>query len=848
MIRPGQPLSAGFLRLIYPHNADLRVSGQGRQSEIYGRMYGEWQDWQIQEWDLTEAWNVEVVRDGHSLGPIISVAGRQPEPELFGGTVSPFGTIDTPLYIGEPPEIKIPLRAGLDSNEELGKWRIELCSVWDTQPPIQYSGSVKDFVEKVRLEKQPDEEPSAYLPLTYLLGNEPVGTYQVVMHGPGSVNTEFRLRLWPRLMAIDLPKHLLPAEKNNEPVSFLLRIPPKSTCEPQAGAGNVQVWENMAGWEITAGPDVMDVNLNLTWQSAGRTSIRVPITIPIPRLRWALALDHTQGNLQWTGIPLKKSAAALLQSGNTSIHVHGHGLGSFTNRLRVELVEQENTERLVQEADFQKTVFSPDWLRVPFGQFSGSLKNECQQGRFDFVLRPRGDDPGMRIPLLLAPQSLDICDVALSRLDETTWDLTWQEDHPLKSRRFLLVPAWQPWQEPWEYKIPDEVRGSFRLENVSLPQTRYHIYFYIAPGWEPARITPPGDLKPHIVDLCSPIERLAEVEWQPHNTPEEQFRALAEKVCIFEDIGDYENRDLALSQCTTPFNHLTNLHLILGLLEWLINRRIESPFRNYFWHSVFHPNKVKAIFKIYKSPNPLLARYVSLVRQGAVLYGESALLLAEKSDDPGIIHACMKSLLDREEEILILLVLDMIQAARLSNRDAVDLLSLKPRWAIEKLAAQESDPPVDRLLAALLPALSQETTLSFEFVTKLILRSLPYENQTSVKIKYLETLVANESDEGVRIVLQAAHDGTIPQEEAERIISLAPQHAFHILEQSEQLSYHQKWVVWIAEKFPGAAGVIRPRTILQTPIGIGSVDRIENLSGMAVQQTLLSSRDARINV
>lgn len=846
-IRPGQGLPADFLRLIYPRDASLRIGGQGSQSEIYGPMYGAWQGWQIQEWNLTEAWSVEVVLNGQAMGSILSVAGRQPEPELSGGMHSPFGTVETPLYLGQPPELKIPLRPGLNVPTELGKWRIELASVWDTHPPVQFSGSVQNFSDQVRLEET-SEETAAFLPLSCLVGNEPVGTYQLLVHGPGSARTDFRLRLWPRLTVLNLPNRLLPPEKNNEPLSFLLRIPAKTACEPQAGVGNIQVQEDMGGWKVTVEADVTEANLNLTWHGTGKQVVRVPIGIPIPRLRWALALDANQGNLHWTSSPVQKSAAALLQSKTAAIHIQAHGLGELLKRLRLELVEPEDIERPVQEAELTKTVFSPDWLRVPLGQFSGTLKNESQQGRFDLVLLPRREEPGMRLPLLFAPRSLDVSGVSLSQLDDTTWQLTWHEEHPLKNRRFLLIPAWQPWQEPWEYKIPNNARGVYLLENAGLPPARYLIYFYTAPEWEQARKTPPGDNKPHIVNLCSAEERLAEIEGYAQKTPDQRFSIMVEKICIYDSLGECEKRDLELSKCSVSFNHLTNLRLLLGLIEWLSTNDVDSPYKKFFLRSFFHPAKVKAVLETYKPPDPLLARYFSFVRQGAALYSESALLIAERTDDPAIIIVCLKHLLDKENELLILLMLEMIEKARLSNRDAVVLLSQKPRWAVEKLAEQESDPQSDRLLAALLPHLSQEPDLSFEFLSKLILRSLPYEPQSSVKVKYLETLVANEYDEGIQLVIQAAQDGTILKEEAERILSLAPDRAFQVLQQSEQTSKHTSWIAWVAEKFPGAAGVIRPRFYIQTPLGIGYVDRIEDLSGRAIQQTLLSSRDARLNL
>lgn len=842
-VRPGQALPAELLCLVYPLDAELRVSGKGQLSEYYGRMYGAWQGWQINTWDLTEAWSIEVHRNDQAVGQIISVAGRQPEPELFGGGLSAYGQKDTPLYVGEPPAIKIPLRAGWKAAEELGRWQIEVSPVWDAEPPVQFSGRVNEMMDQVTL-----EENTALVDLKTIFPSETVGTYHIKVHGPGSIRSAFRLRLWPKMLVLGLPKHLLPPEQNNQPVEFTLRLPSNAGCEVQAGAGDVQVREDLVGWKVIAGPEVLDVNLNLTWQANSRPLVRVPANIPIPRLRWALALDQNQGNLEWTSHPLQKSATALVQSSAAAIHVQAHHLGENLNRLRLELVEMDDADQPLQEAEVQKTAFSPDWLRIPLGQFNGTMQNNSQQGRFDLVFLPRREEPGYRFSLLLSPHSMDIRHVGLSQLEETTWKLSWKEDYPLKNRRFMLVAAWQPWQEPWEYKVPDQARGEFLLEDVALPATCYHIYFYVAPSWEQPRTAIPVDISPHVIGLCSPIHRLAEIESQIHQTDEEQFRALVEEVCIFEHINDLENRDQTLSRCLVPFNHLTNLRLMLGLVEWLNARKIISPSQKFLWRALYDSKKVELVFKQYKLTEPLLRRYLSHVGRGAVVYGKSALLIAERSDDPVVIHACLKQLIEKEDEILILLLLDMIEHARLSNRDAVDILALKPRWAVEKLTAMDSTPQLDRLLAAIMPRLGQEVNLPDEIFIPLIIRVLPFENQPALREKYLETLVVNGREEGFNGIMQLLQETMIRQEDAEKIITLNPHLALQMLEKAPSTPIHQRWIDWLAEKFPGAAGVIRPGAQIQTPFGIGVVDRIEDLTGKPLLQTMIRNQNVRINL
>lgn len=845
-VRPNQALPAEYLILIYPHDAQLSIEGQGRQSEIYGRMSGAWRNWQIHEWDLTEAWSIEVIQGDRALGPIISVAGRIPEPELSGGVLSEFGDAETPLYLGEPPSIKIPLRAG--SQDELGKWQIKLISVWNTNPPINFYGSIQQFTDQVLLEEDESGTPTAYFPLDCLLGKEPAGTYQLQVFGSGNVHKVFRLRLWPRILPLNLPKQLLPADTNSAPLKFILRLPQNASCEVQAGAGDILVQESMTVWEVTVGADIVEANLNLIWQSPGSPTVRVPVKIPIPRVRWALALDSNQGNLQWSGTPLQKSAIALLQSETAAIHVQAYGLGRMQNRLRLELVEADESERVMQEAVFQKTAFSPDWLRVSLAQFNGTLHHAIQQGRFDLVLQPGRNEPGMHLPLLLAPRSLDIRDVKLIQIDQITWKLIWKEDHPLKNRRFLIVPAWQPWQEPWEYKVPDEAHGIFYLENVALPRTRYLVYFYTAASGKVARTAPPPDISPHMVDLCTPEQRLAMLERQSTGTNEEKFRTFVEKVCILDDAKNLGERDKALSNTLVPFNNLTNLRLMLSLLEWLDKHGIESPYQKFLWRSIFRPEKVKELLHLYKPEDPLLQRYLKHAARVIDIDENSALLIAERSDDPVIINTCLKRLLEREKAVLPLLLLDMIEKARLSNHDAEHILSQKPRWSLENLLKQEPTPQVNRLIAGLLPRTIEKINFQSDELTELILRALPYEPNSSLRAKYLELLMLNRVEEAIQLVFQSLQEGTLPQEEVERLIAIAPDHAFQVLGKFPDMPLYEKWIDWFVENFPGSAGVIRAGVKIQTPVGVGVVDRIEDLMGKSIPQTLLSDHDAQINL
>lgn len=845
-VRASSSLPAEVLYLVYPSDTEVALEGPGRRVEEYSAMYGGWQGWQVYAWDLTEAWSVSLFRRKQQVGYSIPVAGRMPEPQLVGGALSPYSQGETPLYVEYLPGIEFPLRYDAEAlADELKKWFIEVDSVWDTDPDIHRHVRLDAFETEVNLE----ENNTASLNLSCLLGSSPIGTYEIRLFGPGSVTKHFRLRFWPKLTVIGLPKRILSPEQNTQPVRFTLRLLNGSSgCESQAGAGDVQVRQSMVGWDVAAGPDVSEVNLNLTWRTQAGATVRVPVSIPIPRVRWALAMSDNSGDLQWSTAPLQRSALSVLQSETAALHIRACGLGTLVNQARLELVDLDTEERQLQGAALLKTVFSPDWMRVPLGQFNGTLHHGCEQGRFDLVIGPRQDEPEQRIPLLLVPRRMEIRDVALSQISDLCWRITWTEEHPLKNRRLMLVPAWQPWQEPWEIKVPDDARGAYVLDNISLPLTRYHLYFYVAPSWEPAHSAPPPGLTPHLIDLCSPEKRLAAVERQTQNSDEENLRKLVEEVCIYHDMGNSFARDEILGNCPVPFVRTRNLRLMLGFLEWLKKNDNETIYRKFLWKNFYRPELVKDFLKLCRQSDPLLRQYFSYVGKEVDVSGQSALLIAEHSDDSEVIFACLKQLLRHEDEILILLIIEMIEKARLSHRDAVELLSEKPVWTTRSLAAQLSNPVVDRLLAAFLPKIRSENNDFVDQFPKLIARAMPYETDPKIRLQYISLLMLEENELAVDIALQGQAEGSISVQDVEALLSLAPRFALQVLMRQPESPAYQQWLRFLEARFPQLVGVIHPGTKIKTPIGVGVVDYIEDKSGLELPQSLISSRSIRISL
>jgi hypothetical protein len=300
--------------------------------------------------------------------------------------------------------------------------------------------------------------------------------------------------------------------QNAQPMGFMLRLQDGAICKAQPGAEEIEIKPTVGMWQVTVPSELNRALLELQAPADGGGTVRVPVCIPLPKLRWGLVTEGHGDSLLFGQKLIHRSIDQLLQSTSSSIHVEMYSLGNFIRYLKLRLVEINDQEKVLHEADFYHTDFTKDWLRVTLGQFYDSMRSVASSAQFELVYKPQDPDAEeVRIPLVEISHTLDIQDVALTQISVTEWKLTWHEQRPLRNRRVMLLSAWQPWQEPWEYKIPNPARGELVLEGIGLPATRYHLYFYVLPDYEAPLLKPPEDISPVVIDLCTPEERIASI-------------------------------------------------------------------------------------------------------------------------------------------------------------------------------------------------------------------------------------------------------------------------------------------------------------------------------------------------
>lgn len=837
-------LPAEVLYLLLPADAELLFEGQARLVETCQPQLGAWVNWKLEQWDLGQAWSLLLSRGGNPIGEVIPVQGVIAQPRLVGGRPFDFQDLETPLYTAGLPLVSIPLLAGAPLESGLAAWQVQVRSLWEAAPAVDCTVRVVENLDAVLRDGE-----RAIFPLAHILGDQPAGTYVIRVSGPRGLGAEFKLRLWPRLQVLEHSMQLVSPSGAPGPSVFKLRLQPGADCNVQPGWESVAIKPLPANtWEVSAPPEFNRVKLEVTTPAQGSGRVRVPISIPLPRPRWGLAAGKDGSSLEWGQNLLHRSIDQVLQAGSAALHIEMYGLGSLNADLKLRLTEISDSDALVQEANLVPTGFTPDWLRASLGQFSATLQHINSMAQFELVYTPR-DQPGSEvcIPLLEVSRALDVREVALQPISETSWSITWQEAHPLKNRRVMLRPAWQPWQKPWEYKIPDKAHGEFQLENVALPPSRYHLYFYVLPDYEPALSAPPDGLMPVVLDLCTPQQRLEtlSVASEHHNV---KFRNLVEAAVIWDDLGDKYQRDFCLSKAAPSLIHLTDLDGLTGALNWIRDRDIDPPTRSFLLNSAFHPKIITTMLTAYRQEDAAMQEYLEYTARARNIPAESAKLLLNRVFHPVAIASCLRSLVARQDGEVLDIIAHMLSEVRLSRRDALDLLSGDAGWALEQIDARPPDMYFDSLLASLLPiVVRQDSFAGDQRAPEWVRRAIPHEKDPVLVLTYLNYLFSSLVPWRFEVLMKALQDAKIGPQDALKMLSQDPRASLQALQAAPAADEHSQWIEQLTHLFPALAGVITRGNKLSTAAGEVIIDYIERADGTRIDRVRISEPGIRIN-
>lgn len=278
--------------LFYPQTHSWREMGESRLIKELPMPGGDWQGYKLEVWQLAPG--EMVLQDEMGLDypfTIIHEKVRQ-RPHLSGGNRLPLPTTsaDFPLYVGCPPTLML-------HTHQPHRWQVAVRSAGAAQP----SGH-----RQKRLSQFPVLSTPAGLVLELsspeLLGETPVGKFEVVVRGPLGQSYHFGLRCIPTFAANGLEQLYLATAQETAQFQFwcdlstqIRQNPPQEGVELKLETEN----EEERKYSVTATPEIKQITLQLRHDSG----VVMPLTIPVYRLRWGIWSGTNKNPVQWQTEP-----------------------------------------------------------------------------------------------------------------------------------------------------------------------------------------------------------------------------------------------------------------------------------------------------------------------------------------------------------------------------------------------------------------------------------------------------------------------------------------------------------------------------------------------------------------
>ena len=690
-----QALPATELWLLSPIDVELKIDGEGEIVENFPDFYGSWGQWTVEAWDLSNANSIQLIRDGKEIKAPIPIQSAPPDPILIGENTLRINVDpdEVPVYIGDPPWIRIPLRPGRTAEAELAQWQLKIESRWAASPEFHHDMyKLSDFKSYVTASSNEVD-----FPLASVLGPTPCGTYRAIVTGPFGLRAEFRFRNWPNLTLEGLESYYLPSKVGALPVAFNIELPQLCEVSPQAGVEGVTVNFTDNTFQVNVDPKITVADLHLISPLPDNDPIRLPISITIPRLRWSLLLGEDDSDFKWHANPIQTTVDALQQAEKAILYFELPLIDELPLILNVALVNPENN-KVIQKHTHPKSVsFRQTRWRFPLGEFSDTIRQLNEHPVFEFQLTIENSITGEQneIPVLRLNRTLDIHTVWIEFLEESTFCMRWIETNPLRNRRVRIWSEWQPWITPLEVKIPDDVRGELDVEDVLLQPSHYRMHFFTAAPWDPPN--PPNEPPNEsiLVETTTPRERLKWIQKQTSIEGNHSIPLHFEHACLLDNLRNTQARDQEIKWCCQHINECTP-DQILALHRWLGIRDPESQIQVRTF--MYRPDQIQNLLSSYPKSHPKRDLYLEHFTEMDLVEPESALLVLDNVIDPGSVMHALIILIKQEHQQALPKIYSSIENGQLSDLDAGELLALHPDFTLPSLGKMPEAPLKIRMI------------------------------------------------------------------------------------------------------------------------------------------------------
>jgi hypothetical protein len=719
-------LPAGPLGLLYPADWQLRIEGDGRLIEELPRLPWGWSAFRGETWDLTQATALILSKEGEEAQEIpLRPSETARQPTLEGGQRFSHGDTDerAPVYVGAPPRVRVPLTGRQAVGEELTRWRLRVRNKWLATPERDVTKQLAELESKLTVTDQYVELP---LSLPSLLGETPYGNYEIRLRGPLGRDAAFTLRMIPHFVLCGHEELYLPtAEEGQQPARLLAETLPKDRieclgedveCEVQVTERGAATWQH----QIDVGPDVTDLELTVIHPHPSGEAVRIPIRVPIRRLRWALVDEETRARRgAWTGRTIKRPIDAILQQQAPFLFVRLPLQETGEVQLGLRLLNLEGDElQATNRVSFSHT---RPLYRFDLGAFLDTIRaSRSPVLRFELVIwsLPGWNKP-FRIPILSLTQTLLVEDAQLSfrTVDgRVIFDLTWDEPTPLRNRRVRFWPLWRPWDPVFEQGIPDDAEGahSFEVNPEKLLSGKYRLEFLVVDPWTSGSDTPQrppqGTPSTADVEMIAP-ERQMEILDGRIRERGRAFEILLERAAIYQDIGAVEKAAPDRQWC---YEHLDDgtVRQALALAD-LAREAGDDALTRSLQLKLFAARRIERLLakrEVGEVSTDLFESYLDQMPKSKMLPVATCRQLLSVEDETVRLDA-VQQLIHRQNPAGPQTVIRWVDEAEMSDADAVALMMINPEFSAEVLKKNLGRPVATRLLEKLAPELGDRTPI-----------------------------------------------------------------------------------------------------------------------------------------
>ncbi|RME45492.1 MAG: hypothetical protein D6796_10425, partial [Caldilineae bacterium] len=305
--------------------------------------------------------------------------------------------------------------------------------------------------------------------------------------------------------------------------------------------------------------------------------VRVPLRIPIRRLRWALQDGISDDPLPklLNGQLIVRPLEVLLQAESPVLIVELPGVDVAKVDMTLLLLNME--QKVLQEQTLTTPGRGRNRWRFELARFADTLRhNSSPLLRFDLRLQGLPDAPGeTQIPLMRLTQSLMVENITVTPIiqgEQVQVKINWTSARPLQNRFVRFWPLWQPWQAPIYRPIPDDARGEFIVPvdpaQPPLQPIKYRLELGISDPWSPpVRPRRPtfGTQNTLDVALVPPEHRLQILE-QESKTHGKTFARTLEYAIIQQELNHQSAYQDALQWCYQHLDRAT-IPQMLTLVE-----------------------------------------------------------------------------------------------------------------------------------------------------------------------------------------------------------------------------------------------------------------------------------------